>query len=242
MTVQVVVPARDEAEHIADVLSMLGAIPDVAVTVVDNASRDSTARIADAFGATVLKEQRIGKGFAAVAGIRAASAGRVFLCDADVKGLEPASLVDLIDLATRSEAPVSRLAIGRGPEDAPVTTLTARPLLSALGLDGITEPLGGLMLLERDFVLSQHLPGGWGFDVGLTLAGVRSAGTVPELRAFGITHRRKPLAAYSAMAHEVAAAVLTGEGFTHWDHRDCTYCTALAAVEREPGISIGRAE
>src|SRR5207344_963818 len=102
-----------------------------------------------------------------VAGIRAAAPGRVFLCDADIKGLTARSIGDLLELADGSQAPLVRLAIGRSPEDAPVTTLTALPVLGAFGIGRVSEPLGGLMLIERDFVLCQHLPGGWGFDVAL---------------------------------------------------------------------------
>lgn len=220
-------------EYLDSLLAMLGDIPHTAITVVDNASGDDTARIAERSGARVLHEARIGKGFAAVTGIRAAGRGRVFLCDADVAGLTTIILRDLIELADGTSAPVVRLAMGRSPEDAPVTTLTALPLLRALGIQGIKEPLGGLMMVDRDFVLSEHLPGGWGFDVALTLAGLRQAGAVPELETAGVSHRRKPLESYRSMASEVAATILASTGMTRWDHCTCTKCLSTADTASE---------
>jgi glucosyl-3-phosphoglycerate synthase len=241
MSTQVVIPARNEAEHLGALLAMLSEAPDLTITVVDNASTDETSQLASSIGVRVIHESRIGKGFAAAAGVRAAAPGRVFLCDADIKGLTLDAIHRLEDLANRSEAPLVRLALGRRPEDAPVTTLTALPLLSAIGIDAVTEPLGGLMLLEREFVLSQHLPGGWGFDVALTLAGLRSAGAAPELEVDGIAHRRKPLTAYRSMADDVVAAILAAAGVRDWDHRDCTRCSQPLSAARRQSEGVARA-
>ena len=130
-----------------------------------------------------------------------------------------------------------RLAIGRTPEDAPVTTLTALPLLRAIGITAVNEPLGGLMLLDRDFALSQHLPGGWGFDVALTLAVLAGSGPVPELPVEGISHRRKPLQAYRGMSGEVVEAILAARGLSDWDHADCTLCNASPRAQSHPSIT-----
>ena len=226
MNVQIIVPARDEAPRVAATLEMLRGAHPVPIILVDNASRDRTAELASLHGAHVLREPRVGKGFAAIAGIRGASARRVFLCDADVEGLTRSAIEDLHELADSSGAPLVRLAIGRTPEDAPVTTLTAVPLLSALGITAVGEPLGGLMLLDREFALSHHLPGGWGFDVALTLAALEHSGMAPELPAPDISHRRKPLDAYRMMSREVVEAILAARGVIDWDHADCTLCNA----------------
>lgn len=161
----------------------------------------------------------------------------MFLCDADLDGLTGPSIGALSDLANSSGAPLVRLAIGRTAEDAPVTTLTALPLLRALGITTVNEPLGGLMLLDRDFALSQHLPGGWGFDVALTLAALASDGLVPELPVEGISHRRKPVQAYRGMSREVVEAILVAQGLSDWDHTDCTLCNAPPRAQSHPSIT-----
>ncbi|MEK7793478.1 MAG: TIGR04283 family arsenosugar biosynthesis glycosyltransferase [Candidatus Hydrogenedentota bacterium] len=53
-SISVVIPARNEAEHIAPVLERVLTYPGVEVIVVDGASTDSTAEIAARMGATVI--------------------------------------------------------------------------------------------------------------------------------------------------------------------------------------------
>jgi hypothetical protein len=122
---------------------------------------------------------------------------------------------------------VARLSIGRSPDDAPVTTLVGRPLLAAHGFTKVNEPLGGLVVVDRDFVLGQHLPGGWGFDVALTAAALGACEQVPELPVTGVRHRRKDLSSYVGMAEEVVSALLRAHGVIGWTHEDCVLCNRL---------------
>jgi glycosyltransferase involved in cell wall biosynthesis len=226
---ELVIPARNEAEHVGHVIRWArdSFQSDVGITVVDNASTDATAAVAWKAGADrVLHEERIGKGYAVTTGLADCRSSHVMLCDADIVGL-PADALQALRQATADAAvPVGRLALGREPEDAPVTTLLARPLLTALGFGTYAgdEPLGGLMLVEREFVLGQHLPGGWGFDVACTLSAVRSGNKVLELPVAGVRHRRKKLAEYIGMSAEVCSAILRVTEQVPWDHADCTRC------------------
>lgn len=226
---QVVIPARDEAENVGALLEALREEPEARITVVDGASSDETATIARAAGVRVVHEERRGKGFAVVAGLLHCDAGPVFLCDADVSGVAPGSIKELSRLARDRRAPVARLALDRPPHDAPVTTLVGRPLLAALGLAEIAEPLGGLGVVDRDFVLRQHLPGGWGFDVALTVAAITAHKALPELPVTGVRHRSKDLSAYVEMAEEVVFALLRARGIIGWRHEDCVLCGRMAA-------------
>lgn len=221
-----VVPARNEADRITDLLERL-AVLDVDVVVVDNGSVDDTAVIAMRHDVRVIGEPRVGKGFAVTAGARAATTEWVFLCDADIRGFDPALASSLCDDA--GDVMLRRLAIRRPPESAPVTYLMASPLLQSLGILGIDEPLGGLALVRRDVLMREHLPGGWGFDVSLTLVAQERPGLYEEVLVDGITHRAKPLEAYRAMAEEVCTAILRSREVVPWDHADCTRCTQESA-------------
>jgi glycosyltransferase involved in cell wall biosynthesis len=77
----VVLPCRDEAAALPGVLASLpeGFRP----LVVDNGSRDPTATVAEAYGATVITEPRPGYGSAVHAGVSAATAPYVAVVDAD---------------------------------------------------------------------------------------------------------------------------------------------------------------
>lgn len=64
----VVVPARDEAEALPALVDALAAPPGTELVVVDNGSRDGTARVAREAGATVVSEPRPGYGRACLRG------------------------------------------------------------------------------------------------------------------------------------------------------------------------------
>jgi glycosyltransferase involved in cell wall biosynthesis len=218
-----VIPALNEADRIADVIAGFGGFG-AEILVVDNGSDDGTAHVARRLGARVIYEPRRGKGYAVVAGARAASSQKVFLCDGDVIGLNGPLVRSILEAATGTEL-VVRMALARPPESAPVTYLTAGPLMLALGFERVAEPLGGLALVQRDFLINAHIPGGWGFDVAITLAALVGLDSYREIPTSGVTHRRKPLEQYRGMAEEVCAAILHQLGKVEWHHEDCTFCT-----------------
>ena len=223
------VPARNEVERLPVLLEEVARWPTrPAVVVVDNGSSDGTAAVATAWGARVVFESRVGKGFALRAGAQAAGTDWLFLCDADITGLRSEHVLSALDMARDGDVPVARLTLGRPPEAAPVSTLVARPLLDALGLGGAAEPLGGLAAVSAAHLRSVHLPGGWGMDVALTLATRARYGCVPELPVHDVIHRTKPLAEYEPMAREVVQAVLRASGVLPWLHEDCALCAEQA--------------
>jgi len=99
MTVAVVIPARDEAASVAGVVRAIAAQPGVVeVVVADNGSRDATAAIARAAGATVVAEPRAGYGRACLAGlahVRKNPPDVVAFVDADASD-DPADLAAIL--------------------------------------------------------------------------------------------------------------------------------------------------
>jgi len=85
VTVSVVIPVRDDAALLDRCLEALAAqrMPPAEVLVVDNASRDDTARVAREHGARVVFEAAPGIPAAAAAGFDAASGDVVARLDAD---------------------------------------------------------------------------------------------------------------------------------------------------------------
>ncbi|WP_224999612.1 glycosyltransferase family 2 protein [Cesiribacter sp. SM1] len=67
--IAVVIPAHDEAEGILKVIQALPKSWVHEVVVTDNASNDDTAGVAEALGATVLREDRKGYGWACLKGL-----------------------------------------------------------------------------------------------------------------------------------------------------------------------------
>lgn len=99
VSVSVVIPVRDDAALLRRCLTALRAqrMPPVEVVVVDNASRDDTAKVASAHGARVVFEAAPGIPAAAAAGFDAASGDVVARLDADC--VPPADWVERIAVA-----------------------------------------------------------------------------------------------------------------------------------------------
>lgn len=93
-----IIPALNEAESIAQVLSQIPREKFDEILVVDNGSQDATAQRAEAAGARVIREPGLGYGRACQAGIRALSphANAVIFMDADLSD-DPADLARLLD-------------------------------------------------------------------------------------------------------------------------------------------------
>ncbi|MEO5661980.1 MAG: glycosyltransferase family 2 protein [Nocardioides sp.] len=112
-TCDLILPCRDEAPALR---TLLPRVPDhFRVIVVDNGSRDDTARVARQLGATVVVEDRAGYGAAVHAGVEAATAEFVAVMDGDAS-FDPAELDRLLadvvagraDLAVGRRRPVAR--------------------------------------------------------------------------------------------------------------------------------------
>ena len=107
MTVDVVLPALDEAAALPDVLERMPA--GYRPIVVDNGSTDATAAVAARLGAVVVHEGRRGFGSACYAGLVAATASVVCFMDAD-GSLDPADLPLVADPVLRGDADLALAA------------------------------------------------------------------------------------------------------------------------------------
>lgn len=107
VAVDVVLPCLNEAEALPWVLRRLP--PGYHAVVADNGSTDGSAELARDLGATVLTVPQRGYGAAVHAGLTAASAPLVCVCDADAS-CDPADLPRLVEEVARGRAD---LAVGR---------------------------------------------------------------------------------------------------------------------------------
>ncbi len=94
----VIIPAYNEEQTIGKVIEAVKQVPFIAETiVVSDGSTDNTAEIARALGAKVVTlEQNLGKGGAMMVGINNTDADVVLFLDADLIGLQPLHVVDLL--------------------------------------------------------------------------------------------------------------------------------------------------
>lgn len=179
--VAVVIPARDAADGVGATVRALHGLPRLRhVIVVDDGSRDATARQAAAAGALVLRHPHHRGRAAALA----TGADRVAQLD-DAAGLPPSLLLfvdaDLGGSAVHVAALVEPVRAGtvdmtiavrpsrRPGDDGPVARLARAGIAAATGFTA-TEPLSGLRCLApAAFRAARPLAPGWGLGTALTI-------------------------------------------------------------------------
>ena len=193
------IAARDEAPRIGSTVDRLREqFPDAEVVVADDGSRDATADAAEHAGARVVRLPSRGKGQALTLAERAAPAGAVVLCDADLDGdLRPLAEADA-DLAIALFA--ERQGGGFG-----IAKRAARALIGARSGLVSMEPLSGQRVFSEEARAACFpLAAGFGCEVGASIdaarAGLRIAEVELPLRhratgrdAEGFLHRARQL-------------------------------------------------
>lgn len=196
----VLVAARDEEERIAHTLRLLHEqFPHATLVVADDGSRDSTADVAGAAGASVVRLTRRGKGQALTVAERECPPGAMLLCDADVEG-------DLRPLvAMEGDLVVAAFARPQGGGFG-VAKRTARGLVRLLGGLEVREPLSGQRTLSAGARAELFpLAAGFGAETRMTIDAARAGLEIREVEVelahratgrdlLGFRHRGRQLA------------------------------------------------
>jgi len=177
-----IIPAYNEGTTISEIIEVVRQVPLVhEIIVVDDGSSDDTAKVAETSGAKVISlRENIGKGGAMMVGVNNTDAGVVLFLDADLIGLKPHHVVDLLlpVLEGRAEMTVGIFENGRLATDL---------------AQFIAPYLSGQRAVKRD--LLRHLSNleltRFGVEVALTRF-VKSAGiSVAEVELRDMSHVMK---------------------------------------------------
>jgi glycosyltransferase involved in cell wall biosynthesis len=184
VAVAVVMPARDEADAVAKVVSGVAValrddarIAEVDIVVVDDGSADGTAANAVAAGARVLRhEHPRGYGATLKDGIRAT--GAEFVCVVDADGTYPPAAVPemLALMAAGADQVIGARALvdGRTPALRRLVKAVITGLAGLLAGRRIVDLNSGLRCVRRTRVepLLPMMPDGFSFTTTLTIAGL----------------------------------------------------------------------
>jgi LmbE family N-acetylglucosaminyl deacetylase/molybdopterin-guanine dinucleotide biosynthesis protein A len=209
-TVSVVIPARDEAATILDVVAAVRGSRRVGeVVVVDNGSSDDTARLAERAGARVVACPQPGFGRAMKAGLKAAKHRWIFKCDADMRTAQ-ADWVDRLVAAADAETWLVKGNWTSDHDPMPVTQLTVRPALKRMypKLLDVEVPLSGVYLLDRDRFEVAKLSDTYALDLELVLQVRERGGKLLQVDIGDMQHADRGLAHDAGIATEIMAHMI----------------------------------
>ncbi len=228
-SVSVCVPARDCAQTVGEVVGALVALREAGavdeVVVVDAASGDGTARVAEAGGARVLQEAELlpsygpvlGKGDAMWRALSNLEGELVCFVDADTEGFSAHFVTGLLG-ALVCEPGVSfvkafyrRPLAADGDGGGRVNHLTARPARARFypALAHVRQPLAGEVAARRELLEALPFATGYGVEVAMLIDAWRHLGLEGMAQVDLDEHRNRhqPLSALAPMALTVLATI-----------------------------------
>lgn len=227
----VVLPSRNEAATIAEVVASVtalrGALVDE-VVVIDAGSTDGTRALATAAGAAAYDEREVfpalgpglGKGDGMWRGLSVTSGDLVVFLDTDVRNPDPRyvwSLLGplLLDPAVQLvkgfyERPIEMAGVLHPQGGGRVTELCARPLLNVFWpeLAELVHPLAGELAGRRELFESIPFCANYGVEIGMLIDAAAAVGVeaIAQVDLGTRVHRNQPLEALARMAFEITQA------------------------------------
>jgi glucosyl-3-phosphoglycerate synthase len=239
-SVSLVVPARNEAATVGDVVTRVreALVDTVAlldeIVVIDSDSTDDTYDVATDAGAVVHRSAEIRPDLGTLPGKGEAMWKSLFVTTGDVLVFMDADLLDwdthfvpglLGPLLTRTDIELvkgfyERPMLGGGTavpfEGGRVTELVARPLISLLfpELAGLHQPLAGEWAVRRSLFEQLHVPHGYAVELAALVDTQRSrgAGAIAQVDLGTRAHRHQSLRDLTGMATQILAAALARMG------------------------------
>ena len=209
LTVDVIVPAYNEEESVAQVINVIKELEYINnVIVVNDGSTDNTEKLATEAGAEVINHKiNKGKGAAIKTGVKASDADILAFIDSDIKNLTSYKVDAFIKPILEGNAEITKTKFSR--ESGRVTELTAKPLLKFFFPDiHYEQPLSGQFAAKRSILKKIDFEDDYGVDVGIVLdANVRGI-KILEVDIGEIKHDMSPLSDLHEMANEVVRSII----------------------------------
>ncbi len=205
----VIIPALNEAQHIADVVRYAHSDPSTGeVIVVDDCSVDRTAELAREAGAQVITSSMLGKGASMEDGIAMAQHEIIVYLDGDLTGLQPNIISDLINPIVDEGNDFVKARFGRS--GGRVTELTAKPMLKLFfpELCDFSQPLGGIIAARKSLLQQLTFEDGYGVDIGLLIDANLAGAQLTQVDIGSLVNDSQDLSSLGFMAQEVSRVIL----------------------------------
>jgi len=190
--IDIVIPARDEAETIAGVIESVRHSTHVGrIIVVDNGSVDGTGKLAEAAGASVVHCSERGYGRAVKRGVEESTCQWVIKLDADIENTNPQWIDSLIDCAIREKSRLAKTYWTASIEDPDrVTNFTAKPAFRIFfpELTFLHSPLSGIYLFDKQAFDFTQLPDDFSFDVAMLVNALKKSQIISQVEIETVRH------------------------------------------------------
>jgi glucosyl-3-phosphoglycerate synthase len=232
-SVSVCLPARECAATVGQIVGELVALREAGaideIVVVDAASADGTAAVAERAGARVLQEAKLlpehgpvlGKGDAMWRALPALDGELICFLDADTEGFSAHFATGLLGPLVCEPGVSFVKAFYRRPleqdgaEDADgggrVNRLMARPALALFypELAGVRQPLAGEVAARRALLEALPFQTGYGVEIAMLIDTWRKIGLdgIAQVDLVEHRHQHQPLASLASMAQTVLATI-----------------------------------
>jgi glucosyl-3-phosphoglycerate synthase len=250
-SVSVCLPARECADTVGEIVGRLGKLREAGaideIVVVDAASPDGTAAVAEQAGARVVQEAELlpafgpvlGKGDAMWRALSALGGELVVYLDADSAGFSEHFATGLLGplvcepgiqfVKAFYRRPFEHEGVSVPEGGGRVNHLTARPALRLFypELACVRQPLAGEVAARRELLERIPFVTGYGVEIAMLIDVWREVGLCGMAQVDLDEHRNRhqPLQALSKMADTVLATVaarVAAEGRLAWEHFDST--------------------
>lgn len=202
--VAAIIPCYNEEPTVGKVISDLkNHLPSATIYVFDNNSTDKTASIAEACGASVIKEKRQGKGFVMQSMLHKVDADIYVMVDGD-DTYDLTQIDEMISLVRNDEADMvvgNRLKTYTSKSFRPLHTFgnkLVRSLVNKLFGANLNDIMSGFRVMNRDFAKNINLSAG-GFEVETELT-IKALKYNFIIRETDIQYRERPAGSFSKLS------------------------------------------
>jgi len=209
--ISIVIPCKNEENTVANIVKIFKGHKAVGeIIVIDNGSTDKTSKNAEEAGATVISEVKQGKGYALKAGIQYCQYPFIFFIDGDIENPQQ----EWLDLLLRRLHSLSLDVVRADPHYyPPLVTICVQPFLKILFgkykyASTIRQPLGGIILLNKEIAQTIICYDDWGVDVGLTIEVIKRNLAYDEVRIGPIIHGERPPIRIYEMSEQIIRTII----------------------------------
>lgn len=172
MEVSCIIPAFNEEPTIKNIINIVKKIKDVKeIIVVDDGSKDSTAKIALSCGAKVIiHRNNKGKGSALKSGLKKAKYNYILFLDADIINIKTKAINKMINNLKKSDAVIGYFNPSCFQTFTDFIYIPLMKLFFPEVLDKIKKGyLSGQRAFRKKFIKKMHLEEGFGVETGMNI-------------------------------------------------------------------------